>query len=50
VIQIWVVDSYEELKKYDEGALKAKYLELEPKFKSNTLWFDYWKDLIEKSN
>ena len=48
-LPIWVVDSYEELKKYDEGALKAKYLEFEPKFKSDALWFDYWKDLIEKS-
>jgi hypothetical protein len=49
-LPIWIVDSYEELKKYDENALKAKYLELEPKFKSDALWFDYWKDLIRKSS
>jgi hypothetical protein len=46
-LPIWVVDSYDELSQYDEETLKSKYLELAPRFNSDLLWFNYWRELIK---
>jgi hypothetical protein len=46
-LPIWVVDSYDELSRYDEETLKLKYLELAPRFNSDLLWFNYWRELIK---
>ncbi len=48
-LPIWIVDSYDELADYDVKSLKVKYQELAPKFKSELLWFNYWKELIQAS-
>ena len=47
-LPIWVVDSYDELSRYDEQALKLKYSELAPRFNSDLLWFKYWSELIKQ--
>lgn len=45
-LPVWIVDSYDELINLDENFLKAKYEEFMDKFKSDSLWMNYWIELI----
>jgi hypothetical protein len=45
-LPVWVVDSYGELANLSEEQLKEKYLQLQPRFSSEALWFDFWKNRI----
>jgi hypothetical protein len=45
-LPLWIVDSYEELRAFDEETLAKKYQELSPGFHSRALWMAYWKALV----
>jgi hypothetical protein len=45
-LPVWIVDSYRELANLTEEQLKDKYLQLQSRFSSEALWFDYWKKRI----
>jgi hypothetical protein len=45
-LPVWIVDSYRELANLTEEQLKDKYLQMKPRFSSEILWFDYWKNRI----
>jgi hypothetical protein len=45
-LPVWVVDSYGELANLSEEQLQEKYLQLQPRFSSEALWFDFWKNRI----
>jgi hypothetical protein len=49
-LPIWVIDSYDELLKFDESDLKTKYDEFKSRFGSEAIWADYWiKDIKAES-
>ena len=45
-LPLWMVDSYDELKGFDEKALAERYRSLAPGLDSPWLWMDSWKALL----
>lgn len=43
-----LVDSYEELCSWDEAKAARTYEELSPGFDSPSIWFDYWKEVVDR--
>lgn len=48
-IPLWLVDSYEELKDFDEGALAQQYQRLSQGLSCPWLWMDAWTEEIRRS-
>jgi hypothetical protein len=46
-LPVWVVNSYDEVTKFDDKFLEKKYNELSKGFGTDQIWADYWFELIK---
>ena len=49
-LPIWVVDSYSDLSKLDEGDLQSIYNSFAKRFESKAIWSEYWINKIEEAS
>jgi hypothetical protein len=45
-LPVWIINDWSELNSVTSQQLKQKYKKLKPLFKSQSLWFSYWKNVI----
>jgi hypothetical protein len=48
-LPLWIVNDWNELKRFDEAGLTRKYIELTNGASLDTAWFGYWKSAIESA-
>jgi len=46
-LPLWIVDSWDEIKGFDEKSLENKYNDLKKRFNSSVLYMDYWANQIK---